>query len=55
VINIKSAAREEFTIQISALRKENSALKTTNNDLLLKIEYLEKNTPQQTAYQNFDW
>lgn len=37
VIEVKALTRQEFTDQISALRKENSTLKLANNDLLIKI------------------
>jgi DNA repair exonuclease SbcCD ATPase subunit len=55
VIEIKAFTRQEFTDQISMLRKENSALKILNNDLSLKMESLEKNVHHNNNYQNYDW
>jgi hypothetical protein len=37
VIDVKALTRQEFTDQISTLRKENSALKISNNDLHLRL------------------
>lgn len=37
VIDIKALTRQEFTEQITILRKENSALKLANNDLSIKL------------------
>lgn len=54
VIEIKALTRQEFTEHIATIRKENSALKIANNDLLIKIESLEKNI-SQTLPQKFDW
>ena len=38
VIDIKALTRQEFTEQVSVLRKENSQLKLANNDLALRLE-----------------
>lgn len=54
VIDIKALTRQEFTDQIAALRKENSTLKISNNDLLIRIESMEKNGPLVPS-QKFDW
>ena len=54
VIDIKALTRQEFTDQIAALRKENSTLKISNNDLLIRIESMEKNSPLVPS-QKFDW
>jgi len=37
LIDAKSQIRQEFTEQVSALRKENSNLKVANNDLSIKL------------------
>lgn len=55
VIDIKALTRQEFTDQISLLRKENSAMKIANNDLALKLENIEKNAQFNKNLQNYDW
>ncbi len=55
VIDIKALTRQEFTEQVAALRKENSQLKLTNNDLALRLENVEKTAQFGKQLQHFDW
>lgn len=55
IIEAKSFARQEFSEQINQLRKENSSLKISNNDLALRLESADRNTQFNKELQNFDW
>jgi hypothetical protein len=55
IIDAKSKIRQEFTEQVSALRKDNSALKVANNELLIKLDHADKNTTHNSEPQKFDW
>ena len=54
LIDAKSKIRQEFSEQISALRKENSNLKIGSNDLSIKLEAAEKNI-SYNHQPKFDW
>jgi len=56
VIDIKALTRQEFSEQISLIRKENTTLKLGNSDLSLKIESLEKIAHSSSRNNpNYDW
>lgn len=55
VIDIKALTRQEFTEQVTLLRKENSQLKLANNELALRLENVEKNAQFGQSLQSFDW
>jgi uncharacterized coiled-coil protein SlyX len=55
IIEAKSLARQEFSDQINQLRKENSSLKLSNNDLMQRLESADRSTQFNKNLQSFDW
>jgi hypothetical protein len=55
VIEIKAQARQEFSEQVTLLRKENAQLRLASSELALRLENAENGAQWQQQQPSFDW